>query len=460
MSKKKDSTSRKSPANALVAVHKLADAKEELEKHQCFAAIFFSDLSDSTLYKFVNTSADSVAKTIVHNETISKVIIKYKGKVVKYIGDEVMATFVDEVDGQSPSERALLAALECHKAFENYNKKHKLKDLERYRTKTGIHCGMVIFFPFAGHAIPDPLGSTVDIAARLTSLAKPCQILCADEVKNACSLPEIEFADASLTELKGISEKVNVHEVFWDSSKVLGVAETEHFALPNKAVDRLVERAHDAWNRDDYDNVIVHCKDICDSHDSEHFVANAMLARTYLRERYDAEKAFLHAEIAKRSMPMSSAARNLYAAIGWYKAEVDDNTIELDELDVLIEEAKIALDLARQKLNGQSAFWARNSLAYYYALRFDLDADPKDLVVALEYCEDLEVEYSRIRRHQVAPFWETYAFVLSHKEDRASLVRALDFANRSEKENASSPFPDLTKAFIKKKVLRLGFRID
>ena len=155
---------------------------------------------------------DGTAKAFIHNNIVVKVVEANGGELVKLIGDEVMAIF----EGKEGLTNALRTAITCHQRLEEYNKfqDYNQEDIRALHTKTGIHNGLVFLFEPMGkdksevgesekgesekNGIPDPYGSVVDIAARLTALAKDDQILCSGKVKNQCQDKKIKFGNPVL----------------------------------------------------------------------------------------------------------------------------------------------------------------------------------------------------------------------------------------------------------------------
>ena len=99
--------SRLGPRHALEVVASVREIREELRQHIRFATVLFADLCDSTSYKLGRGDVDGLVKTYAHNSIVDAAITEHQGTIIKYIGDEVMATF----EGDSAIANAVDAAI-------------------------------------------------------------------------------------------------------------------------------------------------------------------------------------------------------------------------------------------------------------------------------------------------------------------------------------------------------------
>jgi hypothetical protein len=114
--------------HALEVITSLRQIREELQQHIRFAAVLFADLCDSTSYKLGRGDVDGLVKTYAHNSIVNAAIAKHGGTIIKYIGDEVMATF----EGGSAVANAANAAIEIQQEIAIYDS--KITDQPRLRT--------------------------------------------------------------------------------------------------------------------------------------------------------------------------------------------------------------------------------------------------------------------------------------------------------------------------------------
>jgi len=145
----------------------LPDQSLELMK----STILFTDIKGST--RLYSDLGDSKAFLLVreHFRIIFSIIKKYNGVPVKTIGDAVMGAFTNQAAG-------LEAALECQKALIDYY--GGAKDNERIEVKIGVHTGATIIVTLNDRL--DYFGSTVNMAARIQSMAKPNEVVISEPV--------------------------------------------------------------------------------------------------------------------------------------------------------------------------------------------------------------------------------------------------------------------------------------
>lgn len=183
-------------------------------------AVMFSDLVGSTAYKSQRDQVLSLIKTYRHNAEIEEQVEKLGGRVIKSLGDGVLSTF--SIDQPEDIALPVNAAIRIQNHFHSINE-HVGQD-ERILTRIGISCGTVIDFTTLnpkGKAVNDPQGSTVDLAARLCSLAKATQIVCdgkSVDLLTQQTATRFDCVGPTLRWLKGFSaEKIPVYVIKWSS---------------------------------------------------------------------------------------------------------------------------------------------------------------------------------------------------------------------------------------------------
>ncbi len=165
-------------------------------------AVLFADISDSSyLYK---TLGDVPARGIVNSclALMSSVIVRFKGRIIKTIGDEIMCVFARPDD-------AVLAASEIQVQVEA-----KRPGNRHIKIHSGLHYGPVLI---EGN---DIFGYTVNAAAYLTAVAAPEQILTTDAVERALA-PELRSCVRPVFRvvLKGSEEESTISQVIWQKDR-------------------------------------------------------------------------------------------------------------------------------------------------------------------------------------------------------------------------------------------------
>lgn len=171
-------------------------------------SVLFADISGST--KLYDTLGDTQAKKLV-DECIGimrDIVARYKGRVIKTIGDEVMCVLPDADSGH-------LAAADMQL---------KISSLEivgnvRRAIRVGFHCGPVI------EENNDVFGDTVNLAARMAGLAKGMQIITTRATVDKLSAPlRSSTRGIAALSVKGKGDDVDVCEVIWQASDDLTMA--------------------------------------------------------------------------------------------------------------------------------------------------------------------------------------------------------------------------------------------
>ena len=219
----------------LGAVDELWGLQEGLLTQLETATVMYVDLSESTRYKEERGHIRGIAKNIQFNTMVSETLTDRAAElaadglidewdVVKYMGDEVMAYFA----GEESSRAAVDVGKSIQTALRDQNRMQQ-DPLEESHAKVGINTGEVLFAQYHEAAPEDPQGLPVDIAARLTSLAKPGQILIGGAVAEKIDhAGDIRLGDRVTRDLQGIEEPTELLEVDWgDGLKNIAMKELQ-----------------------------------------------------------------------------------------------------------------------------------------------------------------------------------------------------------------------------------------
>jgi len=162
-------------------------------------AILFADISGSTaLYETLGDEAarDLVARCLA---LLTRSLAKHQGRMIKTIGDEIMCVFPS-------AEKALLAACDMQEAVE----KHKPGGKIQMFVRIGFHFGEVI------SENRDVFGDAVNVAARMTAVARARQILATLAAVESLP-PELRLRTRQIRRaaVKGKQEAMDIFEVVW-----------------------------------------------------------------------------------------------------------------------------------------------------------------------------------------------------------------------------------------------------
>jgi adenylate cyclase len=165
---------------------RLASPTERLE----VMSVLFTDLEGFTT--FTADNGDDAALNLLqeHHREAGPVIRREGGRIVKHIGDGMLCTFNDP----QGALRAAVGLLETGPA--------------PLRLRAGVHMGEVVAGP------DDVIGHVVNVAARVTELARGGQALATKETIDAAGpTTGIKVGKAKSRRLKGVADKVLVAEI-------------------------------------------------------------------------------------------------------------------------------------------------------------------------------------------------------------------------------------------------------
>jgi len=161
--------------------------------------VLFTDIVDST--SLTQSLGDEVAMELlrVHDKVVRDALAASSGREVKHTGDGIMASFISAA-----------AAVRCATQIQR----------ELARREKSEHQIKVRIGGAAGEPVEhgnDIFGSTVQLASRLCSHAKPEQILVSNVVAELCIGKGLLFQPLGEVSLKGFDRPVQVHAVEWPS---------------------------------------------------------------------------------------------------------------------------------------------------------------------------------------------------------------------------------------------------
>jgi class 3 adenylate cyclase len=152
-----------------------------LEHDRVLSTVLFTDMVAST--EQLAARGDDAWRRILddHDETMSRVVADYRGRVVKQLGDGILATF----DGPARAVRCGAALLEAAHA-------------QGITLRAGLHTGEIEL------RASDVAGIAVHIASRIAALADPNEILASRTVVDLTAGSGLVFEPRGERELKGV----------------------------------------------------------------------------------------------------------------------------------------------------------------------------------------------------------------------------------------------------------------
>jgi len=181
--------------------------------------VLFSDLTGYTAMSEKLDPEDVKEITSRIFGEVSEIVSKYDGFIEKYAGDAVMAMFGVPTAHEDDPVRAVKAAREIHEQVNRISPEIENRTGQPVSMHTGITTGLVVTgevnMKIGTHG---SAGDSINCAARLSSLAKPDEILIdMDTCRQAEGHFECEYFDT--TPVKGKSHPVQIHKVLIQRDK-------------------------------------------------------------------------------------------------------------------------------------------------------------------------------------------------------------------------------------------------
>lgn len=145
------------------------------------ATVLFTDIVDSTRLAAEAGDAAWQVRLARHDDTVRRFVNAYRGRVVKFTGDGVFATF----DGPARAIRCVSDMRDSLSA-------------DGITIRAGLHTGEVTV------RADDVHGMTVNVAARIAAKARPGEVLVSAAVPALVLGSRLEFADRGSHDLKGV----------------------------------------------------------------------------------------------------------------------------------------------------------------------------------------------------------------------------------------------------------------
>ncbi len=182
---------------------------EELEKLRRTITVMFTDIQGSTAY--FEKYGDAAGLVMVHhcNDTLRRIVQEHSGRVIKTIGDGMLATFEECVS-------AVEAAVKMQHGLAEMNAPRPESD--RVAIRIGIHYDTGIVRSL------DVFGDVVNVASRIESVASPRQIVISDTLYQEVRNGGFDIQKLGRFVLKGKKSERTLYEVLWNRESLGGVS--------------------------------------------------------------------------------------------------------------------------------------------------------------------------------------------------------------------------------------------
>jgi class 3 adenylate cyclase len=173
--------------------------REILRSHTREVTLLFTDIVGST--RFYERMGDIAGRQMVqaHNDLLFPIVESHAGRVIKTIGDSIMASFDEPA-------RALACTIVMQRAIARHNA--EASEALRFRVRMGLHFGTAVVDE------RDVFGDTVNTAARVESRADGDEIIVSGAVRERADAG-VPLVFLGAETVKGKEQAVDLYVVDW-----------------------------------------------------------------------------------------------------------------------------------------------------------------------------------------------------------------------------------------------------
>ena len=176
--------------------------------------VLFSDIRGFTSMA-ENMNPEEVVSTLnEHFKEMIEIVFKYNGTLDKIVGDQLMIVFGAPISNKDDTTRAINTALDMQSKVKAINKTRVKKGAEPVFIGIGVNKGLAVSGNIGSDERMDYtiIGDTVNLGARLCSVAKPGEILISKSVYNGIKT-DFECRTLKPISVKGKKEKISVYSL-------------------------------------------------------------------------------------------------------------------------------------------------------------------------------------------------------------------------------------------------------
>ena len=182
---------------------------------EVIASVLFVDIRDFTAMSEEKAPESIVEFLNAYFTRITDIIIRHGGHLNKFVGDEAMAIFGAPIPNAHHAEAAIQAALDIREEIARFDQEKTLEDVT-IQVGIGINSGEMLAGNLGSQKKMEytVIGDNVNVAARLTSIAKPGEILITKRTYNlANDRTHLRIEKRGKMPVKGRKIKIDVFNV-------------------------------------------------------------------------------------------------------------------------------------------------------------------------------------------------------------------------------------------------------
>jgi len=198
--------------------------------------VLFSDIREFTTLSEALEPERLVSLLNNYLDPMTRIVLKHRGMLDKYIGDAIMAIYNAPVDLEDHAVKAVLTGLEMLKELKRLNEEFKRKGLPEICIGIGINTGEAITGNMGTEMRFDytAIGDTVNLASRLEGLNKLYGtriIISSTTYEGIKERNEFFIRELDFIRVKGKKEPVRIYEVMEEDSSLRSIIKEFQRAL-------------------------------------------------------------------------------------------------------------------------------------------------------------------------------------------------------------------------------------
>lgn len=204
---------RLAAATPVPLAQKVRDAAHLAGERRTVTALFM-DVVDSTALSHQMDPEDWTAIMNGAFDRFYPAIYRYEGTIARLLGDALLAFFGAPVAHEDDPARAVRAALDLLEIAREYGPAVREQYGVEFAVRIGLNTGPVIVGQVGSDLCYEytPMGSSVNLAARMQAAARPMSLLISDDTHRFVA-PLFDTQDAGPIQVKGHAEPVRAYQV-------------------------------------------------------------------------------------------------------------------------------------------------------------------------------------------------------------------------------------------------------
>src|SRR3990170_27841 len=176
--------------------------------------VFFADIRGFISHTRGMSPEETVETLNRYFTLITEIVFRFEGTIDKFIGDSVMCVFGSPIKSETHLEQGLKAAFAIREALSEVNSRREEKGIPPFPMGIGLDSGEVIVGNMGSKMRMEytAVGEAVNMASRLTGLARGGEILVGENLYNGIA-GMVHAGEVTGGEIKGIDSPVRLYNI-------------------------------------------------------------------------------------------------------------------------------------------------------------------------------------------------------------------------------------------------------